>query len=365
MFPYRIILLVCFVTLSSFKCLGQGRDDFFELERGDQIEQLLLFSHTELDFNGSILVADKGEIIYENTIGYSDMVSRDPLDGNTPFYIASLAKQFTALSIMLLKNEAKINYNDRLNRFFPVVPHHMRQITIKHLLTHTSGLEDYFSVFDTYDNITNRKVLKEAWKQPSLEFTPGHSYRYSNTGYVVLAKIIEVASGQTYDDFLQERIFMPLEMNNTFVVTESMELPSERAIGFKRNSEKSDDYKLRTLGDGGIYSTARDMFRWERALSEYTILGKSSMDDAYAVTSLKNGNVINYGFGWNIGSDLSGAIYYHTGGLAGFRNYFGRQPSNGEAIIILSNNSNPYINEIRNVLVKIIDKRPYELPGGK
>ena len=359
----KLMLFIAFLALWGSIAKGQGHDDFFELERGDQIEQLMLYSHTELNFNGSILVADKGEVIYENTIGYSDIISKQPLDGNTAFYIASLSKQFTAFAVMLLNSEGKLSYGDRLSRFFPYVPNHAKSITVQHLLTHTSGLQDYFSVLDSYDGITNQQVLEAVWNLSSLEFNPGQNYRYSNTGYVVLAKIIEVASGQSYADFVRARIFEPLEMTNTFVVTESMQLPAERAIGFRLKSERTDDYDLRTMGDGGIYSTARDLFKWERSLSENVLLDKKAMDVGYQMIKLKNGKVINYGFGWNIGSNLDGDIYYHTGGLAGFRNYFGRQPVNGEAIIILSNNSNPHINDIRNVLVKIIDRRPYELPA--
>jgi CubicO group peptidase (beta-lactamase class C family) len=136
----------------------------------------------------------------------------------------------------------------------------------------------------------------------------------------------------------------------------------ERAIGYKKNMKRRDDYVLLTTGDGGIYSTIEDMFAWDQALYDNNFISQATLEEAYQPVTLPNGVTKNYGFGWVIGSNLNGKVVTHSGGLAGFRNYFERQIEVRNTLIILSNNSNDDIVEIRNILVKILDGRPYEMP---
>ncbi len=341
--------------------LGQGNDPTFALTKGDQIEDLMLRYNELGEFNGSILIIEHGKLIYENTLGFSDFEQHEPLDAYTPFYLASIAKPFTALGILMMVEEGKIALDDKLQRFFPVLPANYQSITIHQLLTHTSGVKDYFKMKELPRGLTNMQVINWLMATPTLDFAPGTKYRYSNSGYVLLAMVLQVASGQLYEDFMQERIFNPLQMEHSFVLTERNTLPGVIAKGYTAKL-KPDEYTLHTYGDGGVFSTANDLAKWSRALTTYSLVSAELMQQAYTPVQLANGQVHRYGYGWDIGNNLEGKLVFHTGGLAGYRTYIERQLATGNVLILLTNTSNPHILEIRNKLVKILDGRPYTMP---
>lgn len=233
-------------------------------------------------------------------------------------------------------------------------------ITIEHLLTHTSGVKDYFSLGLYKTGLTNNDVYEALVNQRSTEFKAGHKYRYSNSGYVLLAMIVQIASGKMYPEFMRENIFEPLNMNSTYVHTATV-LNDNRVKGYTTKF-KLNDYELLTYGDGGIYSTARDMMKWEQSIYEAKLVSRATFARAFTPVILENGSERRYGFGWEIGNNLDGKFIYHSGGLAGFRTYMEQHLDEQNAIIILSNNSSAKILEIRNTLVKIMDGRPYSLP---
>ena len=364
----KYFILITYSLFFSFITMGQGHDADFTLTVGDKVEDLMLAYYDIGEFNGSILMIEDGKVIYENTFGYADVENKDPLDANSPFYLASLSKQFTAMAIMMLVEQGKISLNDKLTRFLPLMPSAYDPVTIDQLLTHTAGIKDYHTadIKNYFDlgiygsGLTNNDVYKALVRQGGPEFSPGQKYRYSNSGYVLLAMIVQIASGQLYPDFMREHIFVPLSMNSTFVHTPET-INNRRVKGYTRKF-KPDDYKLFTNGDGGIYSTARDLIKWENAVYEGTLVSRSTLARAFTPVLLMNGRERRYGYGWEIGNNLKGKFIYHSGSLGGFRTYMEQQLGTENAMIILSNNSSSSILQIRNTLVKILDGRPYTSP---
>ena len=287
-------------------------------------------------FNGSVLVVENNQIIYENTFGFADFDNKEPLDGNMPFYLASLAKQFTSAAIMKLAEEGKLSLDDPLTKYLPLMPKIYNPVKIHHLLTHTSGVPDYFSLGIAKAGLTNLEVYKELIHQKNLNFVPGNKYRYSNSGYVLLAMVIQIASGQTIHDYFQQHIFEPLEMDNAFVQT--IGLAKQQKVKGYTSKNKLNDYNLLTVGDGGIYATALDLYKWQQVLNSGNYISLESLEKMYSPVVLANGRSRNYGYGWELGNNLQGKLVYHTGGLGGFRTYIERQLETNNAIIILTNN---------------------------
>ncbi len=352
------IVVLGAVIMAAVPSLGQGRVADFALSKGDLIEDVL-FNYYDAGFNGSVLVVENNTVIYENTFGFADFTSREPLDGDTPFYLASLAKQFTAAAVLRLAEAGKLNLDDPVTKFLPMMPKAYRQVRIHHLLTHTAGVPDYFALGIARPGLTNMEVYQALVIHKTLDFTPGNKFRYSNSGYVLLALVIQVASGQTIADYFQQEIFIPCNMPHAFVYSAATK-GKLRVKGYTAKG-KPDDYALFTVGDGGIYATARDLFNWQQALNSGAFISQASLEKMYAPVALANGRVKKYGFGWELGNNLQGKLVYHTGGLAGFRNYIERQLARGNAVIILTNNSFPDVLQLRNTLVKILDGRLTEV----
>lgn len=352
------------LIIASAGANGQGRSENFALSKGDLIENILFNYYDEMDFNGSVLVVENNEIIYENTFGFADLENEEPFEADIPFYLASLAKQFTAAAIIKLEEEGKLSLDDPLKKYLPMMPKVYDPIKIHHLLTHTAGVADYINNLEIAQaGLTNMDVYEALIKQRNLIFTPGNKYRYSNSGYVLLAMVIQVASGQTIESYFQQQIFDVFDMDNAFVCTASTS-NYKRVKGYT-TKKKLNDYNLLTVGDGGIYATASDLYKWQQALNTNKFINKESLEKVYTPVVLTNGRSRRYGYGWEIGSNSQGKLVYHSGEIAGFRTYIERQLEPGNAIIILTNNSFQRLPELRNTLVKILDGRLNSLPEEK
>lgn len=340
---------------------AQGRVGAFALSRGDLIEDVMFTYYDEQGFNGSVLVAEKGQVIYQNTFGFADSKNQVPLDSNTPFYIASVSKQFMAAAVMKLVEEGKIKLEDPVTRYLPLMPRMYDKVRIHHLLTHTAGIPDYLNDAEiVVEGFTNHDVYSYIINRHKLLFSPGSRFRYSNSGYVLLAMVVEVATGETIDQYLQKNIFTKFSMNDSFVFTARSQ-DHTRAAGYSRKG-KPQAYNLFTVGDGGIYSTTADLLKWETVLNSGAYISQQSLNKMYSPIELSSGRTRRYGYGWEIGNNARGKLVYHTGELAGFRAYLEWQLNTESAIIILSNNSFPEISALRNTLVKILDGRLTELP---
>lgn len=308
-------------------------------------------------FNGIVLVAKDGKIQFYEATGYRRFETNEPLKKDDISELASISKQFTAMVIMMLKERGKLNFDDPISKYVQV-PY--PNITIRHLLTHTSGLPDYQAVMDKYWDKSkvagNPEILEYLNRyQPPVLFQPGEKYTYSNSGYVLLASIAEKAAGKDFIEMCREWIFKPLKMRDTNIRTlEEKAKVKNFAAGHQKdengnyinaNKFHSSDYTVwlgNRKGPGRISSTALDLLKWDTALYTEKLIKKKTLAEAFTSGSLNNGNKINYGFGWEVLTDKSGNTYVqHTGGNPGYSTIIIRFISDKRTIIILCNNAHP------------------------
>lgn len=302
-------------------------------------------------FNGSILITQNDHVIMDTVFGYRDLHQKAVLQKETPFYIASLSKPFTAIAISLLVEKGLLSFDDYAVKFIdlPAYAHH---VTIKQLLNHTSGIKDYENIL-IKKGLTNNEVIHWLQSQSRLDFKSGKKFQYSNSGYIILSLIIEKVSGMSYAQFLKENIFDPLQMHHTTVYESNTIIP-DKAIGYNSNKQV-DDYSILTTGDGGIYATAEDLYKLDRALRTNQLLSEESAQLLYQTPILEAGTHSEYGSGWFIEKSDGTMIAQHTGGLAGFRSLFWRDLKNGNTIIALTNQGDAFpvfdfLNDIKKTL---------------
>jgi CubicO group peptidase (beta-lactamase class C family) len=325
-----------------------------ELEYLDhQITNVLIDS----GFNGTVLISRYGMVIYERAFGFAGTSKAEPLNMETSFQLASISKTFTATAVLLLQEQGLLNVTDKVNQYIPEFPYD--NITIQHLLSHTSGLQNYMWLLErrwTQRNFpTNEDVLKlfVETKRP-LNFRPGQRFEYSNSGFVFLGLLIERVSGKTYAEFIHEHIFDPLEMDRSFVYDLQKEISIEnRAYGFRqvrgRNNLIPDDKLDGPLGDKGVFSSAGDLYKWDQAIHRSELLPPDVWELAFTHARLNNDSLVNYGMGWRLQTYLDKKIVHHPGRWHGFRTSFKRFADDHTTLIILSNNDRNIVGIIEKV----------------
>ena len=332
-------------------------ESFSEIDAITQIDSIANLKYDVADFNGCVLVLKDKKPFYQKCFGYSDFENKIPLNKNSLFDLASLSKQFTAMSVMLLKGQGKIDYSQNIKEIMPDFPY--KNITIGNLLNHTSGLPDYMELFEkSWDKSKiagNQDVLEYLKKyKPKTHFKPGKEYEYSNTGYVVLSLIVEKVSGITYSQFIQDNIFLPLGMAYSKIYNTKYsknEIVENYAKGYTYDSKSqkyipvsqvSDLDYYRYLdgitGDGAVNSTISDLAKWDNALREYKLIGKEEFN--LALQPVQVGKELSeYGYGWELQSnDKYQKLMYHSGNWGGNINFILHFLENDVTIIILSNN---------------------------
>lgn len=318
-------------------------------------------------FNGSIIVTHDGDVIYRNAFGEANRESHLKFTPKTPSNLASVSKQFTAMTVMMLSEKGKINYDDPVSKYIPKLRECVNGITVRHLLTHTSGIPDVGDLGIDHPGLREGEVLKAVMKQHSQFSNPGVRYQYSNTGYILLAMIVERISGKSFSDFLQENIFRPLGMNSTFLDDGSGHKLNFAATAYNQYGELDDPYAAAsgdfTKGDGGIYSTVDDLLKWDQALYTEKLVRQSTLAEAFTPGKVKEG-ATTYGFGWNVSHNwLSGEKYiWHTGSTGGFRAFIGRRLGEKLTVIMLTNIGNSPRVEINDAIVNICHGMDYNLP---
>lgn len=317
-------------------------------------------------FNGSILVAKNGEILFEDYKGYSNFKTKALITPNTPFHLASVSKTFTGMAILKLREQGKLELDDTVDEFFPGFPY--QNITVQQLLNHRSGLNNYvyFMVdrrVETYrvknkkgrwvrrtrtikmpplkpGLLSNQDVLDYMMKhRPAPLFSPDRAFRYSNTNYALLALIIEKVTGQSYPTYMKDSLFIPLGMNDSYVFSVADTgnyIPSYRYNNIPYGIEKLDCI----YGDKNVYSTVRDLLLWDRALHEGTYVSKASQELAYQPYSFENKSFHNYGLGWRLLNSPTEEIVYHNGWWHGNNTVFTRYIKDSATIIVLGNRYN-------------------------
>jgi CubicO group peptidase (beta-lactamase class C family) len=332
-------------------------------ERAGAIDRLMTTLSARGQFNGAILVAEHGEILYRKGFGQADIKTGAAFTPDTISDIGSVTKQFTAMAIMMLSERGGLSYDDLVSKYIPEFSgtSHLGRITIRHLLTHTSGIPDYGDLgFD--DSGLNQSSLIAALLKRDAQFSkPGSKYRYSNVGYALLALVIERVSGQRFSDFLFQNIFLPCGMTNTFVYDGWLAKRSGMAVGYDMFGQVDNGGPTSKPGDGGIYSTVDDLFRWDQALNTEKLVKQSTLADAFTPAKVEEGKS-TYGFGWNVGLDGANKYVWHTGSHAGFRAFVERRLNQQVTVIMLTNRGNSQRLEINAAIQNILSGGPYVLP---
>ena len=311
------------------------------------------FDTTLLDkgFNGGILIAMNGEVIYEKYSGLADFRKKDSLSSTTSLHIASTSKTFTGIAILRMVQENKLSLDDSLQKFFPGFPY--SGITVKMLLNHRSGLPNYLYFMSNHkwgilpdgkwnrQYATNQDVLQMLYdKRPDPTGAPGTRFNYSNTNYVLLAMIIEKISGQVFPDYMRQYFFEPLQMKNTYVFTLKDTLTATPTFTNK-NIYWEYDFLDATYGDKNIYTTPQDLLKWDQALYTDQVIQKPLLDSAFAAYSFEKPSVHNYGLGWRLQLLSNGKkIVYHFGKWHGSNAAYARLTDEKATIIILGNRFN-------------------------
>jgi CubicO group peptidase (beta-lactamase class C family) len=328
--------------------------------KSKRIDQFMSSIHKSGQFMGAVLVVEKGKIIYKNGFGYANVKTKEKFTPSTPCYIGSISKQFTAAGIVILREKGKLDYEQSIRNYFTSLPECYQQVTIRHLLQHSSGL----ALFDDFPGMRENDVFSILQKQTALRFTPGSKFEYCNANYTLLGMLIEKIVDQNLDHFLTSNVFVPCGMKNTYV-----DLPSvtnrKRATGYYLFG---DEYNYSTYigGAASVVSTVEDLYKWDQALYQPTIISKESLDEIF--TAGKNNwdnreyGKQGYGFGWFVSGDETNRIVQHDGGFAGFRAYIERQINKRNSIIFVSNVRHELIGKIREGIVHIMNDETYEIP---
>ncbi|MBN1300829.1 MAG: beta-lactamase family protein [Melioribacteraceae bacterium] len=303
----------------------------------------IFFEFNENTPGAAVAVFKDGEIIFKKGYGLADLNTRSEITGETNFRLASVTKQFTAASVFLLIEDNLINLDSKLVDILPEFPDYANDITIKHLLQHTSGLQDYEDFIpDTASiQLLDHDVVEILIEQDSTYFKPGYEHRYSNSGYAVLAQIVEKISGKSFPEFLKERVFIPADMQNSVAYVNGINDVPDRALGYKKTDDgfEISDQSLTSavLGDGGIYSSLNDMFKWDQSLYKASVLPQKVLDASWTKGKLNNGENFEYGFGWRLIEYRGYRLDYHTGSTCGFSNVYMRFPELDLGIVVLMN----------------------------
>lgn len=311
-------------------------------------------------FNGEFLVAKKGEIIFEKYSGYGHSDQKDPLTENSALHLASVSKTFTAMATLKLWEEGKLQVNDEVSAYLTGFPY--KGVTIKTLLNHRSGLPNYVHVmeqlgWDKKKIVTNQDVLQFLIeKKKNLQAgAPDRSFHYCNTNYALLALIIEKVSGVPYPQFIYENFFAPLGMTNSYVFTMSDSARSLPSYNYK-NKQEAFTFLDAVYGDKNIYSTVRDLLKWETALSYGNMFKQATLDSAYKGYSYEKKGIKNYGLGWRmLEYPNNDKIIFHNGWWHGNNTVFARLIKDSATIIILGNKYNRNIYQAKKLFTAFGD----------
>lgn len=306
-----------------------------------QIDSLFNSIVNENKFNGALLVAKGEKIVYENVAGYSNFSSKTPLTLNSSFEIASVSKMFTAAAILLLYEEEKIDLSKNVKDYLPDFPY--ENITIHHLLCHRSGLPEYFNFAKRYHKnhhfpLTNDSLLLMINKyKPKLKKNPNREFEYNNTGYAILASIVEKITGITFKEFVETKFFKPLEMEQTFFYLYG-ETKNINIGHYANKKEYKRDCLSGVIGDKGIFSSVHDLYKWNNALFSGKIIKTETLKLAEFPNNKEQDNCNNYGYGLRISCDENNnTLLFHGGLWNGNNSLFIHRPSDKTVIIVLSN----------------------------
>ena len=348
-----------------------------------QLDELFSRFAEQSNWSGNILILEEGNAFYQNSIGMANLETAEKLSPDSVFELASVSKAFTAMGIMILQEQGKLDYTDKVDKFFPDFPYD--NITVENLLVHTSGLPDYMELFSQYWDkakiATNQDIIDQLIKhRPDVLFSPNERYEYSNTGYALLASIIERVADTRFADFLQQQIFQPLDMQHTRVYNrrhspESIQqyaygyvsAPQSKAIVLPDESSLHDFviYLDGIQGDGAVSSTLDDLRKWDRALYTEKLVKKETLERAFSGVQLVDNSMSDYGFGWRLREDqVTGKVVHHGGSWPGYRSWLRRYVQKDKTIIYLTNveQEREWTEKALEAIENIVFERPYIIP---
>lgn len=338
----------------------------FAQDAGNKIDELISTYSKLNKFNGSALVTKNGTMLLNKGYGYRNAADKVMNNEESIFQLGSVTKQFTAAVILKLQEEKKLKVTDKLSKFFPDYPKG-DSITIKQLLTHTSGIYNYTNDGNFMANeITKNKSREEMmalFKDKPLDFSPGTGWNYSNSGYSLLGYIIEVATKKSYEEAVRKYIFTPLHMTHSGFDFTHLKSPDKTTGYFMLDDKNANPAPVVdstvSFSAGAIYSTTGDLYLWHKALEQNTVLSKAQQEESF--TPVKN----NYGYGWGIDSIEGKRRVGHGGGIPGYITNESRVPEDDIDIVLLSNASDRSLDDITKSIYAILYNKAYELPKEK
>jgi CubicO group peptidase (beta-lactamase class C family) len=330
------LLMVALVVVGEAFCQTSG-------SARDEVAQYVKTEMARQHIPGlALLVSRNGEIVRAQGFGFSNVELQVPVKPETLFQSGSVGKQFTATVIMMLVEQGKISLDDPITKYFPDAPAVWKPVTVRNLLSHTGGFTDYPKDFDFRKDYTEDDLLKIVAGIP-LAFPPGTKWSYSNLGYLTLGILIHRVTGKFYGDVLEERIFHPLGMQSTRIMSEADIIPN-RAAGYRlvKGQLKNQEWvspTLNTTADGSLYFSIVDLAKWDAALYTEKLLKRSSLEQMWTVVKLHDGkpNSGNYGFGWEITSSHGHRLIDHDGAWQGFKTQISRYVDDKLTVVVLSN----------------------------
>ena len=327
----------------------------YNADEGDSvIHEIMLRLHERSGFNGNVLVAKKGKILYQNTFGWADYLMRDSLKIDSRFELASASKPFTAIGIMKLVEKGKLSLDQTVNDFYPEFPY--PDVTISQLLSHRSGLPDYIYFLDGIwedkkVGVTNQEAMRLLIEHKPMRYgVPDGKHFYNNTNFMVLASIIEKVTGQDFAVYMQDEIFQPAGMKNTAFLSKAIydKIPTD-VVGHDKIWRRSvvQNFLDGPLGDKGMYSTVQDLYLFDLALRDGRVVNPALADSTYVERTWKlDRNLFGYGYGWRLFEYPDNPIVYHTGWWHGFKSLYVRDLKNEITIVLLTNMANNSLNNL-------------------
>lgn len=380
------------VTLLSFNSCTSAKEKQQEIEKKQanldsialvynsanadpRIDAFMQKLHKNAGFNGNVLIARNDTILYQNSFGWADYLHRDSLHIDSKFELASVSKPMTGIATLQLIQQGKLRLDQLVSDIFPGFPY--EGVTVKQLLSHRSGLPNYVYFVDKIwpdrkKGMSNTDAINLLIEhKPARYGKPDGRFHYNNSNFMVLGAIIEKISGQDFDTYLQENIFKPAGMKHTAALSKAKydKIPTD-VIGHDRIWRRSvvQDYLDGTLGDKGIYSTVRDLYRLDRALKQGRLLDTALLDSAYLPRSDYKKGVFNYGYGWRTFTPANTKVVYHTGWWHGFKNLYVRDLTNNVTIVLLSNMVNGSLNQLNELYkilgIPVLSQGSYDMNGG-
>jgi CubicO group peptidase (beta-lactamase class C family) len=334
----KAFIYVLLTTLALSACKSNSL-----LTNNKTIDGIMNRYSNENEPGASVLVFKQDKIVFKKGYGIKQISTGEKITSTTNFRLASITKQFTAMAILQLAQQKKLSLEDPITKYFASFPDYGKKIKIKHLLTHTSGLQDYEDLMPASQNIQlhDTNCLQFMYLTNRLYFPAGTQYRYSNTGYAILALLVEKLSGLDYATYLKENIFKPLGMKTTVAYEAGKSSITNRAFGHSMQNgnwiETDQSLTSAVLGDGGIYSNTEELSKWISALWNYKLLNPLLQNQAWTGARLDNGKAIDYGFGWHMETFKNRLHPFHDGSSIGFRNSILVFPEEKLMVVILTN----------------------------